>query len=642
MRYRVWFKIIAMTVAFLFLVNTIAWAYPPGTPGKDTLSTELVFQQQMMTQRAQWFKQSIFNDMKLLSSIFVMGKHLLENPDAADKPVPVEYFKSVIKNRYRTVEGHLAEIDLENVMPIDYLIKHKKEELDKALNEMGIKDYPHEGVVLIPFKKGGKKHIIQIALKSQISSENLPGYPVVVSDKYVVKDLNDDYMKEFAASAKKKEEPVISAPIAEVVDDEIEIPQDDIAETSKDVETPKKTSKFTISAILSAISIIILPLLAHVLAHADGGATVTSSILQTAALGSWWIIAAGIVGIVGYIAYKAYNKSQSALEESEPSLIAKALRLLLITGMLLPSIPAAALSKVILADDSAVKMPIAKVEGRLRDSFRNYTVKFSPGKHVVVMGTVAPVPSASFSYLVNLEDNSITSTNNYYYPPESTTSVPGGGSYRTMRKGVIEKLEDAIKLAKKKGAESSGDVVLFEEALESVKSLLTVEQIKPELPATPGDAQAIVIERRYDAYNKVKLTANEEEYIITTQTSGRYTFNRRDGTITYKDLTGLYAPKVYKPGKTGYTSTRNFLKDVLDYALQRGKPSRPKILKTATKIRTGFVEESARFAKEAAAETQDEIKKKTAPPQSKGIQTHQRRQDKSSIRQRRGQEKKQA
>jgi hypothetical protein len=173
------FKIISIALITAFIALDISWAYPPEyNTQNSTLATPSLLQQNPMTEQAARFQQSIFSQGELLGSVCTIGKYLLE------EKLPIKYLEQVIS----TELGKAASsIDMSYIM---------------------VKD----DIVLIPCKIKGKRRIIQIALKSNLTAKDLTGYEWLVSDKYVIKELSEDYEKPAVQVSKVK----ISEPIAEV------------------------------------------------------------------------------------------------------------------------------------------------------------------------------------------------------------------------------------------------------------------------------------------------------------------------------------------------------------------------------------------------------------------------------------------
>ncbi|RKY41050.1 MAG: hypothetical protein DRP85_07295, partial [Candidatus Makaraimicrobium thalassicum] len=164
----------------------------------------------------------MFSDAGMLASVLSIGGYLLGDPEKNTKPLPLEHLESVMKNELGSA---LTGIDASKVVDKD-------------------------GVVLIPYTKADKKYIIQIALKNTLSAQDLAGYEWVISDKYAVKILPEDYKEPEPAPDKatvKKEEPqvAVSEPIAELTADEIQVPEE--------ADNLKKPSKFSVRAVVRSI-----------------------------------------------------------------------------------------------------------------------------------------------------------------------------------------------------------------------------------------------------------------------------------------------------------------------------------------------------------------------------------------------------
>ncbi len=231
---RLYFKVISLVLITAFIALDISWAYPPENGAQNcNLAAQPACQQQPMTLGAERFQQSVFSQAGVIGSVGTIARYLLGDPENKDlKPLPLEHLEQVLTAE---LGGALTGIDLSKVM---------------------IKD----GVVFVPYKRDNEDCIIQIALKDNLAARDLAGYEWVISDKYVVKRLPRDYKEPEASamqpiSAGTREEPkvTITAPIAE---ETIES-----AATSGSVAAPKRTSVFSIRAIIRGIATILLMLI---------------------------------------------------------------------------------------------------------------------------------------------------------------------------------------------------------------------------------------------------------------------------------------------------------------------------------------------------------------------------------------------
>lgn len=168
------FKIISILLVFSFINLNVSWSYPVESPDYR-LSTQGVFQQEMMTEKAQEFQNSIFAEAKLLVSVCSIAKYLLEDS------LPPEYLEPVIDSELGEA---LAGIEISGIMA-------------------------ENGVVSIPYIKEGTNYIIQIALKKDISLEQLAGYEWVISDKYLLKVLPEGYEESKAGPGHTQESPEV-------------------------------------------------------------------------------------------------------------------------------------------------------------------------------------------------------------------------------------------------------------------------------------------------------------------------------------------------------------------------------------------------------------------------------------------------
>ncbi len=265
------FKIISIVLITAFIALDISWAYPPEHNRENsTLATPSLLQQNPITEQAARFQQSVFSQGELLGSVCTIGKYLLE------EKLPVKYLEQVIS----TELGKAASgIDLSYVM---------------------IKD----GIVLIPCEIKGKRRIIQIALKNNLAAKDLIGYEWLVSDKYVVKELSEDYVKEPAAEA--TQEPAVSA--APIVETKKEPKKITISEPVAEVSAPAtkteryngikdKTFSIRAIAVLSALALAVILAFPQFVVAASGDSTGFFSSENI----FWTIYSAATVGLVFYL-----------------------------------------------------------------------------------------------------------------------------------------------------------------------------------------------------------------------------------------------------------------------------------------------------------------------------------------------------
>lgn len=164
-----WFKTLALLLVLSFITLDIAWAYPSTPSDTATLGTQALYQQQMMTEGAERFRQSVFSDRDLTVSVYSVAKCLFEDG------LPLEKLDATL-----TAElGDAARgVDLSKVSMAD-------------------------GVILMEYVRGRKSYVIQIARKDSLQSSGLIGYDFVFDNKYVIKAVPRDYAGEVATSARQ-------------------------------------------------------------------------------------------------------------------------------------------------------------------------------------------------------------------------------------------------------------------------------------------------------------------------------------------------------------------------------------------------------------------------------------------------------
>ena len=184
---RIFLKVVSVLLVVTFLNMQFASATPPGQLVTDELSSQGVFSKKMMTQAAEAFRESIFSEKKVLSSVLLIGKYFLGSESPEDL---ASFVKSVMEAELE--EEFSQGISLENILPIEYLQEKKPQELKEVLAKIGLEDnFPDKGVVFIPYTstRTGEDFIIQLAARDTLALHQLAGYEWMVSDKYVVKAI---------------------------------------------------------------------------------------------------------------------------------------------------------------------------------------------------------------------------------------------------------------------------------------------------------------------------------------------------------------------------------------------------------------------------------------------------------------------
>ncbi len=154
---------IFLTISFITL--DIAQVYPQEHVSRsDSLAAQSLFQQQMMTEDAQRFRETVFSDVNLSASISSIARYLLGDLEEDTKPLPIKYMSSTLTAELGKA---LGGIDLSGVTIAD-------------------------GIVLIPYERYGQRYVIKIALRNNPAFTNMPGCEWPVLDKYAIKVLPAD------------------------------------------------------------------------------------------------------------------------------------------------------------------------------------------------------------------------------------------------------------------------------------------------------------------------------------------------------------------------------------------------------------------------------------------------------------------
>ena len=188
------FKIICLALVVTFISLDISYAYPPEhNLSNSTLATPSLLQQQSINEHMARFQRSVFSKGALLASVYDIGEYFFGRPERKMESLPSKYAEEVVRAGLGKILGD-SGIEILNIVPVEYLKTTVPEKLNSALSEIGFKGtLPDEGVVFILYKKDSKKFLVQIAEKAKVSVGNLPGYEWVISDKYVVKYMPEDY-----------------------------------------------------------------------------------------------------------------------------------------------------------------------------------------------------------------------------------------------------------------------------------------------------------------------------------------------------------------------------------------------------------------------------------------------------------------
>ena len=286
-------KIVSMILVIAFISLDLSYACPPEDKTRNfTLAAPSLLQQDPMTGQAARFQQSIFSEWRVLNTVLVVGKYLLE------EKLPIKRLPGVI----------LLELGAAAIDGID-------------LSGVTMK----EGVVSIPCVVKGARSTAEIALKGSVSLQGLSGFEWLASDKYVLIELPEGYKRPEAPAVETKEAPeaAMSAPVAVV----------EAPELPKEANSPSSAPKnITIRAVitrmlLAAIGITALtPLVASA---ADGTAMWLSENSMSiagiaaafgAAIAEFFILRSLLFPVNKYLS-KTYETEEEALEASERLLI---------------------------------------------------------------------------------------------------------------------------------------------------------------------------------------------------------------------------------------------------------------------------------------------------------------------------------
>lgn len=225
-------KVISSIVVFTFLTLDISRAGSFITVPPQTLAAETAFQL-----RTQEFTESILFQAPVLNSILHIGKYLLEDLKSVAVDERLESLKSVVGH-----ETASPNLDIEKVIDLDHVKFHPQ----------------NENVIIIPYRTDGEKTVfVHIALKKDLSPNDMAEYKWIISDKYAVTILSESeedsqpkVSVKISTSKSKETQPVISEkPIAEI---EIEEP-----DVSSESTAPPKTKTVIIEAITLALFLVI-------------------------------------------------------------------------------------------------------------------------------------------------------------------------------------------------------------------------------------------------------------------------------------------------------------------------------------------------------------------------------------------------
>ena len=113
-------------------------------------------------------QQPIFSESAFLASIYSVGEYFFGDSEKGTKPLPSKYAEKVIEAKLGQLL-HQAGIEILNIIT-------------------------DNNIVLIRYRQGDKKFLIQIAEKDKALTDGLPGRELDISDKYSVKYIDEDHL----------------------------------------------------------------------------------------------------------------------------------------------------------------------------------------------------------------------------------------------------------------------------------------------------------------------------------------------------------------------------------------------------------------------------------------------------------------
>lgn len=168
-RKNVVFKIACFILIITFLTLDISRAYPlRNTSSQCNLAIQSSFQVKMLTNLGIKFKDSVFFQSNVLNTILLTGDFLLEELKHSDRIKKLKYLDVVLGREMQM--RHIPYWEVTDLSKIHFVDGDPR-------------------IVVIPYVPD-KDYVIKIALKKEISPDEIVGFEWDVSQKYLIKYLN--------------------------------------------------------------------------------------------------------------------------------------------------------------------------------------------------------------------------------------------------------------------------------------------------------------------------------------------------------------------------------------------------------------------------------------------------------------------
>jgi len=180
-----WCKVICLILIVSFICLDIAWAYPAdGAPGSYNLSLWSVLNQPAGSEGVK--------RLELAESIYGIGQFLfgLSADQVRLKP---KWLREALG---KTADRFMADVDIDHVTLARFTDGGNKLEAipDEELND---KNVPRNAIILIPYKTGSHRRVVLVALRDNIASSYIIGYPLdgPVPSACTARFVDEDYIE---------------------------------------------------------------------------------------------------------------------------------------------------------------------------------------------------------------------------------------------------------------------------------------------------------------------------------------------------------------------------------------------------------------------------------------------------------------
>ncbi|MFH1394859.1 MAG: HEAT repeat domain-containing protein [Candidatus Omnitrophota bacterium] len=176
------FKIISLFLICTLLSSDISWSNPSLTFLKPvtapTISGQGIFQEKMLTQNGETFRESIAADAVLQNIILDIAKYLYDNQ------LPISALDTSLTCAYEKQ----ANVTLEYIFTLEYLLQKLK---NPNSTRKAPKYIQKNDILALPYNPNNIESLLLVAKKASPSAQELQGETLFESNKYVIKLFTD-------------------------------------------------------------------------------------------------------------------------------------------------------------------------------------------------------------------------------------------------------------------------------------------------------------------------------------------------------------------------------------------------------------------------------------------------------------------